>query len=154
MRTVLNWLRTGSLAAAVWVGAMASDAMAAVIINITQSGSNVVATLSGSLSSLGASNGRNEGLGGAAGGSLIKVQHITGTFGIDNDGFSILVPGDHLALGYDVTFTSGAWGSGYFTTSADSYTLSGVGYLSLDTLYVVYFLFSDFFFLVTFMYVF
>ncbi len=57
MRTVLNWLQTGSLAAAVWVGAMASDAMAAVIVNINQSGSNVVATVSGAFSSLGTPTG-------------------------------------------------------------------------------------------------
>ncbi len=133
MRSVLNWLQTGSLAAAVWVGAMASDAMAGVIINITPSGSDVVATLSGSLSSLGASNGNNDGGGGQVGGSVISVQHITIPFSLDNDGFTILDPGNYLGLGYDLTFTSGAWGSGYFNTSADSYTLSGIGYFSLKT---------------------
>ena len=71
MRSVLNWLQTGSLAAAVWVGAMASDAMAAVIVNITQSGSNVVATLSGSLSSLGTPTGSSSNQG--AGGSVLVV---------------------------------------------------------------------------------
>lgn len=77
MRSVLNWLQTGSLAAAVWVGAMASDAMAAVIVNITQSGSNVVATLSGSLSSLGTPTGSSSNQG--AGGSVLVVRGIQAT---------------------------------------------------------------------------
>jgi hypothetical protein len=42
MRSVLNWLRTGSLAAVVWVGAMASESDAGVIINLEDTGSGTV----------------------------------------------------------------------------------------------------------------
>ena len=53
MRSVLNWLRTSGLAVAVVVVCIASNAMGGVVINIAQSGSDVVATLSGSIGNLG-----------------------------------------------------------------------------------------------------
>ena len=53
MRSVLNWLRKTGLVAAVGVVCIESNAMGGVVINIAQSGSDVVATLSGSIGDLG-----------------------------------------------------------------------------------------------------
>jgi hypothetical protein len=128
MRSVLNWLQTGSLAAAVWVGAMASDAMAAVIVNITQSGSNVVATLSGSLSSLGTPTGSSSNQG--AGGSVLVVP------GDPSNGIPELnifdVSTGSGSRRYSLTYSGGLWGASFSNTAASGVNLTGVKLFAIN----------------------
>jgi len=128
MRSVLNWLQTGSLAAAVWVGAMASDAMAAVIVNITQSGSNVVATLSGSLSSLGTPTGSSSNQG--AGGS---VSVVPGNPSFEFPELNIFdVSTGSESHRYSLTYSGGLWGASFSNTAASGVNLTGVKLFAIN----------------------
>lgn len=72
MRFVLGWLKSAS--AVLLAGVLATDAMSAVVISFAQSGSDVVATFSGSVSNLSGSLGQS---GTAAAADLAVYQGLT-----------------------------------------------------------------------------
>jgi hypothetical protein len=124
----LNWLQTGSLAAAVVVGTFASNAFAGVIVNFTESSGNVVATVSGSLSSLGNPTGSTSN---KAAGGLVSIDPGDPGIGLPEVNTFQVSTGSET-YSYSLTNSGGPWGASFSSTAATSVGLTGVKFLGVN----------------------
>lgn len=118
-----KWLVT-SLASMALV-TLVETASAGVIINVVESGGNVVATLSGQLSNLGVGTTQPPPINPVSSLAAIYVN-LGGT-----DSFVVQSPGSYETTRYNLSGTASQWGPFAFTTAND-FTLSGTNYLSFN----------------------
>lgn len=118
-----KWLFT-SLASLALV-TLVETASAGVIINVAESGSNVVATLSGNLQNLGGGTLQAPPLNPVAALGAIYVN-LGGT-----DTFVVQSAGSYETTSYNLSSTASGWGTLAFTT-ANNFSLSGTSYFSFN----------------------
>ena len=118
-----KWLVT-SLASMALV-TLVETASAGVIINVVESGGNVVATLSGQLSNLGVGTTQPPPINPVSSLAAIYVN-LGGT-----DSFVVQSPGSYETTRYNLSGTASQWGPFAFT-NANDFTLSGTNYLSFN----------------------
>ncbi len=121
MRFVLGWLK--SAAAVLLTGVIASNAMAGVVINIGQSGSDVVFTISGSLS-LGTPLGSSSGQSFNQGASLaIVIEEYPSEY------ITISTNSNSQPRSYNISgYAANTWGTIESSRTASSSALTGIDY--------------------------